>query len=101
MPGGDGGEAAALLRDALPSCRVLVLTTVGRTGYLRRAVESGAVGFLSELDAKKGSYPPRTLFTISMAALQLSRIWDHFFSAMASREAIHVPPTHATVFSAR
>ena len=52
MPGGDGGQAAALLRDALPSCRVLMLTTVGRTGYLRRAVESGAVGFLSEVGAK-------------------------------------------------
>jgi len=48
MPGGDGGEAAALLRDALPSCRVLMLTTFGRPGYLRRAVESGAVGFLTK-----------------------------------------------------
>jgi hypothetical protein len=46
-------------------------------------------------------YQPRAFFTISTAALQLSRIWVHFFSAMASREAIHVPPTHATVFSAR
>ena len=44
---------------------------------------------------------PLTLFTISIAALQLSRICAHFFSAIASRVAIQVPPTHATAFSAR
>lgn len=46
MPGGDGLRAAAELRDTLPSCRVLILTTFGRSGYLRRAMESGAVGYL-------------------------------------------------------
>ena len=46
MPGGDGLEAAAVLRERLPSCRVIILTTFGRSGYLRRAMESGAVGFL-------------------------------------------------------
>ena len=46
MPGGDGLSAAAELRESLPSCRVLILTTFGRAGYLRRAMESGAVGFL-------------------------------------------------------
>jgi two-component system response regulator DesR len=46
MPGGDGLQAAAALRERLPSCRVLILTTFGRSGYLRRAMESGAVGFL-------------------------------------------------------
>ena len=46
MPGGDGLEAAAVLRGRLPSCRVVILTTFGRSGYLRRAMESGAVGFL-------------------------------------------------------
>jgi two-component system response regulator DesR len=46
MPGGDGLTAAAALRESLPSCRVLILTTFGRAGYLRRAMESGAVGFL-------------------------------------------------------
>ncbi len=46
MPGGDGLSAAVALRERLPSCRVIILTTFGRTGYLRRAMESGAVGFL-------------------------------------------------------
>src|SRR5262249_35650863 len=34
MPGLDGLEATARLRAALPSCRVVVLTTFGRPGYL-------------------------------------------------------------------
>jgi two-component system response regulator DesR len=46
MPGGDGLDAAATLRERLPSCRVIILTTFGRSGYLRRAMESGAAGFL-------------------------------------------------------
>jgi two-component system response regulator DesR len=46
MPGGDGLSAAAALEESLPSCRVLILTTFGRAGYLRRAMESGALGFL-------------------------------------------------------
>jgi two-component system response regulator DesR len=46
LPGGDGLTAAAALRKALPACRVLMLTTFGRVGYLRRAMSGGAVGFL-------------------------------------------------------
>jgi two-component system response regulator DesR len=46
MSGGNGLDAAQRLRTALPSCRVVILTTFGRSGYLRRAMESGAVGFL-------------------------------------------------------
>ncbi|MET7402535.1 response regulator transcription factor [Dactylosporangium sp. NPDC005572] len=46
MPGGDGLTAAAELRRRLPGCRVLILTTFGRPGYLRRAMEAGASGFL-------------------------------------------------------
>jgi two-component system response regulator DesR len=30
----------------LPDCRILILTTFGRPGYLRRAMERGAAGFL-------------------------------------------------------
>jgi two-component system, NarL family, response regulator DesR len=46
MPGLDGLAAAAALSHEVPSCRVLILTTFGRAGYLRRAMESGALGFL-------------------------------------------------------
>ncbi|MDP9844134.1 response regulator transcription factor [Streptosporangium lutulentum] len=46
MPGISGLDAAAGLRDRLPGCRVLMLTTFGRPGYLRRAMEAGAAGFL-------------------------------------------------------
>jgi two-component system response regulator DesR len=46
MPGIDGLAAAALLSEQLPSCRSLILTTFGRPGYLKRAMESGAVGFV-------------------------------------------------------
>ena len=46
MPGGDGLAAAQALQKALPTCRSVILTTFGRSGYLRRAMESGALGFL-------------------------------------------------------
>ncbi|PTA42670.1 DNA-binding response regulator [Micromonospora sp. RP3T] len=46
MPDGTGLEAAAALRTEVPDCRVLILTTFGRPGYLRRAMEAGARGFL-------------------------------------------------------
>jgi two-component system response regulator DesR len=46
MPGLDGISAAAELRRAVSGCRVIMLTTFGRPGYLRRALEAGATGFL-------------------------------------------------------
>jgi two-component system response regulator DesR len=46
MPGMDGLAAAAALHQQLPGCKVLVLTTFGRSGYLRRAMEAGVLGFL-------------------------------------------------------
>ena len=46
MPGGDGLSAAAQLKERLPACRVIILTTFGRAGYLKGAMEAGALGFL-------------------------------------------------------
>jgi two-component system response regulator DesR len=46
MPGGSGLDAALAIRRELPDTRILILTTFGRPGYLRRAMESGASGFL-------------------------------------------------------
>ncbi len=48
MPNLDGITAAALLHQQLPDCRILILTTFGRPGYLRQAMESGVVGFLTK-----------------------------------------------------
>ncbi len=46
MPGMDGIEAAGRLAAEVPGCRAVVLTTFGRPGFLRRAMEVGAAGFL-------------------------------------------------------
>jgi two-component system response regulator DesR len=46
MPGRDGIEAARELAAELPAVRAVVLTTFGRPGFLRRAMEVGAAGFL-------------------------------------------------------
>lgn len=46
MPGLDGIQAAGELRAAVPGVRVLMVTTFGRPGYLRRAMEAGAAGFV-------------------------------------------------------
>jgi two-component system response regulator DesR len=55
MPGLDGLAAAAMLAGRVPACRVVILTTFGRPGYLRRAMEAHAAGFMVK-DA-----PPETL----------------------------------------
>jgi two-component system response regulator DesR len=77
MPGGDGLEAAARLRQALPACRVIILTTFGRPGYLRRAMESGAVGFLLK-DA-----PATQLATAIRRAVAGERIVDPALASVA------------------
>lgn len=46
MPGANGLDAAHALRERLPSCRVVIVTTFGGSGYLQCAMASGAVGFL-------------------------------------------------------
>jgi two-component system response regulator DesR len=46
MPGRDGIAVAGELAQELPGVRTLILTTFGRPGYLRRALENGARGFL-------------------------------------------------------
>lgn len=46
MPGLDGISAAGLLTRELPGTRVLIVTTFGRPGYLRRALDAGASGFV-------------------------------------------------------
>lgn len=46
LPGRSGIDACLELRQRLPDCRVIIVTTFGRPGYLRRALDAGAGGFL-------------------------------------------------------
>jgi two-component system response regulator DesR len=80
MPGGDGLTAAAALHEQLPACRVLILTTFGRPGYMRRAMENGVVGFLVK-DA-----PPAQLATAIRRAMAGERIVDPALAAAAFSE---------------
>jgi two-component system response regulator DesR len=77
MPGMDGLEAAAALHAARPSCVILILTTFGRPGYLRRAMEAGASGFL----VKDG--PVEELAAAIRRAVQGERVIDPSLAAAA------------------
>ncbi len=46
MPGMDGIAATALIRHTQPSVQVIMVTTFGRPGFLRRALAAGASGFV-------------------------------------------------------
>ncbi|MDQ6613236.1 MAG: response regulator transcription factor [Actinomycetota bacterium] len=46
MPGLSGLAAARLMRQQCPGCRVLIVTTFGRPGYLREAMDAGVSGFV-------------------------------------------------------
>ncbi len=83
MPGGDGLTAAAALQERFPSCRVMILTTFGRAGYLRRAMESGAVGFLLK-DA-----PASELATAIRRAIAGERVVDPGLAAAALSEGVN------------
>jgi two-component system, NarL family, response regulator DesR len=80
MPGGDGLGTAAVLHERLPSCLVVILTTFGRSGYLRRAMESGAVGFLLK-DA-----PASELAEAIRRAVKGERVVDPALAAAALSE---------------
>lgn len=45
-PHADGIDACATIMTAQPATKVIILTTFGRPGYLRRAMEAGAVGYM-------------------------------------------------------
>jgi two-component system, NarL family, response regulator DesR len=80
MPGATGLEALAELRAALPGCRILILTTFGRPGYLRRAMETGASGFLLK-DA-----PAQELASAIRRAVAGERVVDPGLAAAALSE---------------
>lgn len=77
MPGASGLQAAEELGRELPNCRVLIVTTFGRPGYLRRAMEGGAAGFLLK-DA-----PARELAAAIRRAAAGERVVDPGLAAAA------------------
>ncbi len=102
MPGATGLEALEQLRRALPESRVLILTTFGRPGYLRRAMENGASGFLLK-DA-----PASELAAAIRRAVGGERVVDPGLAAAAlsqgespltprEREVLAAARRHATV----
>ena len=46
MPGVSGLDLAAAVRREHPRVRIVIVTTFGRAGYLRRALDSGVSGYL-------------------------------------------------------
>ncbi|MGZ3636437.1 MAG: response regulator, partial [Ktedonobacterales bacterium] len=80
MPGATGIEAAAELHTRLPACKVIILTTFGRPGYLHRAMQHGVVGFLVK-DA-----PAAQLATAIRRAVAGERIVDPLLAAAALGE---------------
>jgi two-component system response regulator DesR len=62
MPLMTGLDAAAELKRRRASTRVIILTTFARAGYLRRAMDAGALGYLLKDRARRGTRrrrPPR------------------------------------------
>lgn len=86
LPGRSGLDVLPLLRAALPGCAVLILTTFARPGYLRRAMESGAAGFL----VKDG--PVEELAAAIRKAVAGERILDPGLAAAA----LHAGPSPLT-----
>jgi two-component system response regulator DesR len=80
MPGQDGLAAAVELHRELPGCRVLILTTFGRPGFLRRAMEAGAAGFLMK-DA-----PAKELAVAIRRAMAGEKVVDPGLAAAALSE---------------
>ncbi|WP_030764740.1 MULTISPECIES: response regulator transcription factor [unclassified Streptomyces] len=80
MPGMTGIEAAAALHAELPALRIVVLTTFGRPGYLRGAMEAGASAFLVK-DA-----PAAQLAAAVRKVLQGERVIDPTLAAAALAE---------------
>jgi two-component system response regulator DesR len=46
MPGTSGITAAAQLRQELPSCKAILLTSLEGVGHVHRAIEAGAAGYV-------------------------------------------------------
>jgi two-component system, NarL family, response regulator DesR len=79
MPGLDGVSATREIRSQAPGVRVMILTTFGRPGYLRRAMDAGARGFMVKdappdrlADAVRQVHGGRTVVDPALAVASLS-----------------------------
>jgi two-component system response regulator DesR len=102
MPGGDGLTIAGQLHHTHPATRCLIVTTYGRPGYLKRALDSHAAGFIVK-DA-----PADTLAHAIRATAAGERVIDPGLAAAArrtgtspltpgEREALRATTTGATI----
>jgi two-component system, NarL family, response regulator DesR len=80
MPGVDGLTAAAELHRAEPNCKILILTTFDRPGYLKRAIQAGASGFM----VKDG--PVEALATAIRDVLEGKQVIDPALAVAALRD---------------
>ena len=83
MPGLDGLTAAAQLRQRYPEIKIIILTTFGRPGFLRRAMEAGASAFLVK-DA-----PAARLAEVVRRVLAGERVIDPDLAAAALADGIN------------
>ena len=83
MPGMDGLAAAEQLHETMPGVKIVILTTFGRPGFLRRAMQSGVSAFIVK------DSPPDRLATAVRKALAGERVIDPDLAAAALAEGIN------------
>jgi two-component system response regulator DesR len=83
MPGMDGLAAAEQLHEDMPDVKIVILTTFGRPGFLRRAMQSGVSAFIVK------DSPPDRLATAVRKALAGERVIDPDLAAAALAEGIN------------
>src|SRR2546429_7038595 len=96
MPGMDGLTAAAELKRRHPDIKIVILTTFGRPGFLRRAMESGVSAFLVK------DSPADKLTDTIRRVLAGERVTDPDLAAPALARRRHppTPPQRARLQSA-
>ncbi|MCX4748876.1 response regulator transcription factor [Kitasatospora sp. NBC_01287] len=90
LPGIDGLTAAGQLNKQLPSCRTLILTSLGRPGNLRRAVAAQVAGFILKdappdrlAEAVRGVAAGRRVIDPQLALAA----WDSVENPLTTRES--------------
>jgi two-component system response regulator DesR len=80
LPGVDGLTVAEAIGRSLPSCRVVIVTTFGRPGYLRRAMAADVAGFVLK------ETPAAELAAVVRRVHAGERIIDHGLAVSTLRE---------------